>query len=176
MSTISFTLYALLPTLEPQISEAFPVEATSLALQGLTATRSGGQPELSTSAETSANASAAESDGVNSSRASDVAETPEGSVVMSRGTIGSHPNDGADQVGDVQASQETHHAVEGATHDSEPSTSQSWASEFEQSTTSSVQGQGGMEDSGVLSMGQAETEDGASLATPLWLSSVMRIS
>jgi peroxin-3 len=35
ISTISYTIYALLPTLQPQILEYFPVEETSLALQGL---------------------------------------------------------------------------------------------------------------------------------------------
>lgn len=33
LSTISFTLYALLPTLQPQLFAAYPVEATSQALQ-----------------------------------------------------------------------------------------------------------------------------------------------
>lgn len=46
---------------------------------------------------------------------------------------------------------------------SEPSTSQSWASEFEQSSSSSVHGTDGMEDSGVLSMGHTEHEDGVSI-------------
>lgn len=36
LSTISFTLYALLPTLEPQLFAAYPVEATSQALQAKT--------------------------------------------------------------------------------------------------------------------------------------------
>lgn len=35
ISTLSFTLYALLPTLQPQIVDAYPVENTSRALQGL---------------------------------------------------------------------------------------------------------------------------------------------
>lgn len=35
LSTISFTLYALLPTLSPQLTAAYPVEATSQAIQGL---------------------------------------------------------------------------------------------------------------------------------------------
>ncbi|OCF45265.1 hypothetical protein I317_00787 [Kwoniella heveanensis CBS 569] len=35
ISTISFTLYALLPTLQPQVFEAYPVEGTSQALQGI---------------------------------------------------------------------------------------------------------------------------------------------
>ncbi|WVR05697.1 hypothetical protein IAU60_002721 [Kwoniella sp. DSM 27419] len=37
VSTISFTLYALLPTLQPQVFDAYPVEETSQALQGLSA-------------------------------------------------------------------------------------------------------------------------------------------
>jgi hypothetical protein len=37
ISTISFTLYALLPTLHPQISAEYPVETISQALQGLSA-------------------------------------------------------------------------------------------------------------------------------------------
>lgn len=37
LSTISFTLYALLPNLEPQLFAAFPVEATSQALQAKSA-------------------------------------------------------------------------------------------------------------------------------------------
>lgn len=35
LSTLSFTLYALLPTLSPQLDSAYPVELTSQALQGL---------------------------------------------------------------------------------------------------------------------------------------------
>lgn len=35
LSTISYTLYALLPTLQPQVYEAYPVESISQALQGL---------------------------------------------------------------------------------------------------------------------------------------------
>ncbi|WVF70706.1 hypothetical protein IAT40_005499 [Kwoniella sp. CBS 6097] len=35
ISTISFTLYALLPTLQPQVFDAYPVESTSQALQGI---------------------------------------------------------------------------------------------------------------------------------------------
>jgi peroxin-3 len=34
LSTLSFTLYALLPTLSPQLDSAYPVELTSQALQG----------------------------------------------------------------------------------------------------------------------------------------------
>lgn len=37
ISTVTFTLYALLPTLQPQVSAEYPVEATSSALQGLSA-------------------------------------------------------------------------------------------------------------------------------------------
>ena len=37
MSTISFTLYALLPNLQPQLSDAYPVESTSQALRGMSA-------------------------------------------------------------------------------------------------------------------------------------------
>jgi peroxin-3 len=37
LSTISYTIYALLPTLQPQLEAHFPVEATSQALQGLSA-------------------------------------------------------------------------------------------------------------------------------------------
>lgn len=35
ISTISYTLYALLPTLQPQLSDQYPVEQISQALQGL---------------------------------------------------------------------------------------------------------------------------------------------
>ena len=47
ISTISFTLYALLPTLEPQLFAAYPVESTSQALQaktGSTGTNGVGSP------------------------------------------------------------------------------------------------------------------------------------
>ena len=155
-------------------------------MQGISASRpgagasggagAGGQPEPSTSAEASANASAAESDGgsLDSRRASEVAETPEGSEIMSR-------NASAAQQGDAQVSGEYDggrgQEGEGATGPSvqvqhpqysEPSTSQSWASEFEQSSSSSAHGTDGMEDSGVLSMGHTEHEDGVStrLACP----------
>ena len=37
LSTISFTLYALLPTFQTHLSSAYPVEETSKALQGLSA-------------------------------------------------------------------------------------------------------------------------------------------
>lgn len=38
ISSISFTLYALLPTLQPQVFEAYPVEKTSRAIQGSAST------------------------------------------------------------------------------------------------------------------------------------------
>ncbi|XAO23460.1 hypothetical protein I312_102238 [Cryptococcus bacillisporus CA1280] len=38
ISSISFTLYALLPTLQPQVFEAYPVEKTSQAIQGTATT------------------------------------------------------------------------------------------------------------------------------------------
>ncbi|OXB38605.1 hypothetical protein LQV05_002603 [Cryptococcus neoformans] len=38
ISSISFTLYALLPTLQPQVFEAYPVEKTSQAIQGSAST------------------------------------------------------------------------------------------------------------------------------------------
>jgi hypothetical protein len=40
ISTISFTLYALLPTLQPQLFERYPIEHTSQALQGMSMTSS----------------------------------------------------------------------------------------------------------------------------------------
>lgn len=40
LSTISFTLYALLPTLQPQLFERYPIEHTSQALQGMSVTSS----------------------------------------------------------------------------------------------------------------------------------------
>ncbi|ORY28637.1 Peroxin-3 [Naematelia encephala] len=46
-STLSFTLYALLPTLAPQLSNAYPVELTSQALQGLVTPDTGSTPDQS---------------------------------------------------------------------------------------------------------------------------------
>ena len=166
LSTISFTLYALLPTLGPQINDAYPVEDISLALQslstsGLTSTststlQSGDGPSVETS-----DASASERGG------SEVAETPEGSVVMSRGGTNENDNIQQQERADVavdgrdgQVQVQVHRPLE----ESVPSTAQSWASEFEQSSVSSTLGMG---DSGVLSMGQAETDDGVCLFNSL---------
>jgi len=44
ISTISFTLYALLPTLHPQLTDEYPVENTSQALQNLSAPASTAEP------------------------------------------------------------------------------------------------------------------------------------
>jgi peroxin-3 len=44
ISTISFTFYALLPTLYPQLSDEYPVENTSQALQNFSAATSTADP------------------------------------------------------------------------------------------------------------------------------------
>ena len=44
ISTISFTLYALLPTLHPQLTDEYPVENTSQALQNFSAATSTADP------------------------------------------------------------------------------------------------------------------------------------
>lgn len=57
LSTISFTLYALLPTLQPQLLDRYPVEETSQALQGMSMTSSTAsiQPEQPVSVESPEN-------------------------------------------------------------------------------------------------------------------------
>ena len=103
-NTINFTLYALLPTLQPQISAAYPVEATSQALQSRSTTGESSEASFQ--------------------------PTPESSVVLSGETPRSPRSDHGPPVAAQETAQNlavTQGAEEGAAGSN---VGQSWASEF----------------------------------------------
>ncbi|KAK8865737.1 hypothetical protein IAR55_000883 [Kwoniella newhampshirensis] len=144
ISTISFTLYALLPTLQPQVFEAYPVESTSQALQGLSTT------------SLSASTSSAET----SEREQ---ESPENSLYLHRS--GQHEHHSQDHERDQHTAHEDVRNGKDSGKSHSPSTSvqgtESWASEFRRGSSNN----GEETESEVLigsSIGQPETDDGMS--------------
>ncbi|WVQ97079.1 hypothetical protein IAU59_004189 [Kwoniella sp. CBS 9459] len=170
ISTISFTLYALLPTLQPQVFDAYPVESTCQALQGISNSSS---LDASTSsldpASTAANGGGQPSESQN--------WQPEGSLLLQQEKEGaqhdSHSHDALEQrhrlsEGDVPA-EETQSSMQGSPEAGAGSLgAESWASEF----TSQRRSSENTEDTGtetetesevmLSSVGGIETDDGMS--------------
>jgi hypothetical protein len=115
LSTISFTLYALLPTLQPQLFETYPVEATSQALQSLSM--------------------------ASSSQSSQLGETSESSLLLQRPDQQSEQNQASREAeSSLAESQSTiEQSPPSAGRQSHPGVGESWASEF-QSQSGSVSG------------------------------------
>ncbi|WVQ85271.1 hypothetical protein IAT38_007436 [Cryptococcus sp. DSM 104549] len=123
ISTISFTLYALLPTLQPQVFDAYPVESTSQALQGISVTS---LSDSTSSVETGAGNGDGEGSGTTA---------PENSLHL----YGQN-NGGGEQAHPTQSEEKKTHEGEAMEHAS-PTVSassgtgtgvgESWASEFQ---------------------------------------------
>ncbi|WVQ71127.1 hypothetical protein IAR50_000652 [Cryptococcus sp. DSM 104548] len=154
LSSISFTLYALLPTLRPQISQVFPVEQTSQSLQNLTS----GDGSLSNSVS-SVGSSLQETTADNSlhlhHNESEGEPKPEQAQVTPGSTQSSPKHPG---------SFDRRHSKSSPRVPSAPGVGESWASEFQRSEVGYAETETETESGYMVgsSVGVPETDDGLS--------------
>ncbi|KAL7423636.1 peroxin [Cryptotrichosporon argae] len=120
LSTLHYTLYALLPTLQPQLQAAYPVESTSTAIQGLAYASSEQTPDSSLVLNPAGSPAAGVGAGAGAELPADAAPAQDGSSPRSVRSGQSDAREGQDTLGVPRTDRAN----------SEVSVDGSWASEF----------------------------------------------